>query len=100
MKRYPPKDELDIEGNESEQELLEMAVHDMAIENREQQKRIEALTEGLKKLEWIGLDGCYEHTKCPGCEQLNPQISHSSYADPFYGHKPDCWLAALLEVLK
>jgi hypothetical protein len=44
------------------------------------QARIEALMEGLKKVEWIG-------GYCPECKYTGPNT---------YGHKHDCWLTKLL----
>jgi hypothetical protein len=51
----------------------------------QQQKGIEALKEGLRKIEWSAKDACND-TCCPACLS----VRYSSV------HKPDCWLAKLL----
>ena len=45
--------------------------------------KVQDLREGLKKLEWADIDGI---KACRVCERM--KYDH---------HKPDCWLAALLE---
>lgn len=53
------------------------------------------LRQGMEKLEWIKT----LNSQCPACEQYNPKTIHRFMAmqKELIGHKPDCWLAALLK---
>lgn len=69
-----------------------------AVFKQEYQKRLEAanaaLREALRKLEWCGNDEGLRY--CPGCSHYmyTPYTASGGYN---VGHKPDCWLAALLK---
>lgn len=54
-----------------------------------QQKRIDALTEGLRKLEWADHDED-EYCVCPVCQALPKTQAINN------GHKPVCWLSKLI----
>lgn len=50
MRKYPPKTPDEIVGNESEIEICDMAIHDLAIENRDLKSRIADLEGDLREI--------------------------------------------------
>ena len=62
-----------------------------------EREKVRRLREGLKKLEWCDLD--HGNDCCPVCGKWSPAENNHTWKDTrnLYGHRPDCWLAALLE---
>ena len=74
----------------------------VATELSEAVRRLEAengnLREGLRKLEWVGTGIYKDHNgHCPVCGQFHQHCGRNDCPADWVGHKPDCWLAALLK---
>lgn len=63
MRKYPPKTPDEIVGNESEIEICDMAIHDLAIENRDLQTKLAAKEKEIERLKEQLISGFYADEK-------------------------------------